>query len=385
MIGRAAMTPGGPVDPLALRILAMAPLTGTAAAALIIAGTPEARLALSVLAVPLVGLAIAAGAYRQLRVLEHPAAEPVAPPGRNLFNLLPFLAVAATAVPGGQRVGPADELAPARRDHRRGADRRLRGAASAARAAGEQAGCCAASSVQQAELEHLAMTDPLTGLANRTRFGTILAERLDAHRPAGVLLIDIDDFKTVNDTMGHAVGDQLLYEVAQRLRAHSAVLPTLPARLGGDEFAVLLDIDDVDLAEEAAARILPRAVGAVQGRRATAAGQRQRRGRAGRAGRQRRRGAAQRRHRDVRGQGGGQGRLDPVRAADAPGGGQPRPARQRTAQRHHPARTAPALPARVRPRRPAGSPAPRRWSAGTTRSAGWSRRAISSRWPNGPA
>ena len=96
---------------------------------------------------------------------------------------------------------------------------------------------------QQAELEHLAMHDPLTGLANRARFGTVLAERLDAHRPAGVLLIDVDDFKMVNDTMGHAVGDQLLFEVAQRLRQHSAVTE-LPARLGGDEFAVLLDVDD---------------------------------------------------------------------------------------------------------------------------------------------
>jgi diguanylate cyclase (GGDEF)-like protein len=108
---------------------------------------------------------------------------------------------------------------------------------------------------QQAELERLAMHDPLTGLANRSRFGSALAERLDAHQPSSVLLIDIDDFKTVNDTMGHAVGDQLLFEVAQRLRHHSAVTD-LPSRLGGDEFAVLLEVDDADRAEEAAGRIL---------------------------------------------------------------------------------------------------------------------------------
>jgi diguanylate cyclase (GGDEF)-like protein len=107
---------------------------------------------------------------------------------------------------------------------------------------------------QQAELEKLAMTDPLTGLANRTRFGTVLAERLDAHQPVTVLLIDIDDFKIVNDTMGPALGDQLLYQVAQRLRLNSAVRE-LPARLGGDEFAVLLSVDEVADAEDAAARI----------------------------------------------------------------------------------------------------------------------------------
>jgi len=86
------------------------------------------------------------------------------------------------------------------------------------------------------------MTDPLTGLANRTRFGAVLAERLAAHQPATVLLIDIDDFKTVNDTLGPAFGDQLLYLVGERLRAHAGP-GLLPARLGGDEFAVLLEED----------------------------------------------------------------------------------------------------------------------------------------------
>ena len=114
------------------------------------------------------------------------------------------------------------------------------------------------------------MHDPLTGLANRARFGTVLAERLDAHRPASVLLIDVDDFKMVNDTMGHAVGDQLLFEVAQRLRQHSAVTD-LPARLGGDEFAVLLDVDDAERGR-GGRRAHPDLAGrAVPGRRAPAA------------------------------------------------------------------------------------------------------------------
>jgi diguanylate cyclase (GGDEF)-like protein len=108
---------------------------------------------------------------------------------------------------------------------------------------------------QQAELQHLAMSDSLTGLANRARFGVVLGERIGAHQPAGVLLIDVDDFKMVNDTMGHAVGDQLLYEMAQRLRNHAQVTE-LQARLGGDEFAVLLPVDDPERAEEIATEVL---------------------------------------------------------------------------------------------------------------------------------
>jgi len=88
------------------------------------------------------------------------------------------------------------------------------------------------------ELHHRAMHDPLTGLANRA----LLVERLDQPRtgqPAlSMLLVDLDGFKDVNDTLGHPAGDELLIEVSRRLRA---ALPAaeLLARLGGDEFAVL--------------------------------------------------------------------------------------------------------------------------------------------------
>jgi diguanylate cyclase (GGDEF)-like protein len=255
VIGKAAMTPGSPVDSLALRLLAIAPLTGTAAAALIIAGSAGARLALSVLAVPVVGLAMAVAAYRQLRVLERPQDEPAAPSGRNLFTLLPFLAVTATATL------VISVSARQMNWHQRAVIigalliagfvvlRQLIGLR-------ENGRLLTGIRRQQTQLEHLAMHDTLTGLANRSRFADVLAERLDAHLPASVLLIDIDDFKMVNDSMGHAVGDQLLYEIAQRLRAHSRAASDLPARLGGDEFAVLLDIDDAEEAEEAATRIL---------------------------------------------------------------------------------------------------------------------------------
>ncbi len=97
---------------------------------------------------------------------------------------------------------------------------------------------------RERQLEYQASHDPLTDLANRTRFRECVARALSGHgprRPArvAVLFIDLDDFKDVNDRLGHQVGDQLLVAVADRLR--SCVRPTdVPARLGGDEFAVLV-------------------------------------------------------------------------------------------------------------------------------------------------
>ena len=94
------------------------------------------------------------------------------------------------------------------------------------------------------ETEHLALHDPLTGLPNRLHFQQRLERRLATTGSAAVLLMDIDRFKEVNDTLGHDVGDQLLAEVANRLRALGSD-ETVVARLGGDEFAVLLGGDDV--------------------------------------------------------------------------------------------------------------------------------------------
>jgi diguanylate cyclase (GGDEF)-like protein len=85
----------------------------------------------------------------------------------------------------------------------------------------------------QQQLQHQAFHDPLTGLANRARF---LQEAGGDH---AVLVIDLDDFKGVNDTLGHVLGDQLLSAVATRL-TRAAGEQDLVARLGGDEFAVLV-------------------------------------------------------------------------------------------------------------------------------------------------
>jgi len=97
---------------------------------------------------------------------------------------------------------------------------------------------------QQEELRHRASHHPLTGLANRSLLRERLEEALRQHRtePAqlAVLVIDLDNFKAVNDALGHATGDQLLASVGARL-AESARPDDTVAHIGGDEFAVLLE------------------------------------------------------------------------------------------------------------------------------------------------
>lgn len=105
----------------------------------------------------------------------------------------------------------------------------------------------------QTQVEHMARCDALTGLPNRVQFRERLSELQAAggDASAAVLLVDLDRFKAVNDTLGHPVGDLLLRAVAQRLG--TCVRPgDLVARLGGDEFAVV----QTDARQPAAARSL---------------------------------------------------------------------------------------------------------------------------------
>jgi diguanylate cyclase (GGDEF)-like protein/PAS domain S-box-containing protein len=111
------------------------------------------------------------------------------------------------------------------------------------------------------ELAHQAFHDSLTGLANRAMFFDRVEHALERHRrtpddKVAVLFIDLDDFKSVNDGLGHAFGDELLVAVGERL--HECVRPgDTAARLGGDEFAILLDRDaDLDTATTVAERLL---------------------------------------------------------------------------------------------------------------------------------
>jgi diguanylate cyclase len=85
--------------------------------------------------------------------------------------------------------------------------------------------------------------DALTGLVNRVEFNRILDERLAANVPTGVCFIDVDRFKNINDTYGHAAGDELLLAVAQRL-LDASTGEDVVARLGGDEFTSILNVSD---------------------------------------------------------------------------------------------------------------------------------------------
>jgi diguanylate cyclase (GGDEF)-like protein/PAS domain S-box-containing protein len=95
----------------------------------------------------------------------------------------------------------------------------------------------------QAQLAFLAMHDPLTGLANRAlldeRLGMELAKARRSGEHVAVMLLDLDNFKYINDTFGHACGDDLLREIGRRLRSCVREVDTV-ARLGGDEFVVVL-------------------------------------------------------------------------------------------------------------------------------------------------
>ncbi len=93
-------------------------------------------------------------------------------------------------------------------------------------------------------IRKLAMTDPLTGLSNRNQFNTKLDEAIAYSKRfkklVGLLLIDLDDFKPVNDLYGHPVGDKLLIHVAKELTRNFREVDTA-ARMGGDEFAIILN------------------------------------------------------------------------------------------------------------------------------------------------
>jgi diguanylate cyclase (GGDEF)-like protein/PAS domain S-box-containing protein len=110
------------------------------------------------------------------------------------------------------------------------------------------------------QLQHQAFHDAVTGLANRALFKDRVEHMIERQArdnlPVSILFMDLDDFKTINDSLGHAAGDRMLSEVGERLK-NSLRQADTAARLGGDEFAILLEDggDGVDAAE-VAARIL---------------------------------------------------------------------------------------------------------------------------------
>jgi diguanylate cyclase (GGDEF)-like protein len=108
------------------------------------------------------------------------------------------------------------------------------------------------------QVQVMAETDPLTGIPNRLMFDRTLHKELSRSdrngETVGLLLIDIDHFKALNDTYGHQVGDEVLRELALALRQHSRVFDTV-ARYGGEEFAVIIPAADLTECQEIAERL----------------------------------------------------------------------------------------------------------------------------------
>ncbi len=109
-----------------------------------------------------------------------------------------------------------------------------------------------------AEVQRLAVTDPLTGLFNRHKLNEALESEIERarryDRPLSVMMIDMDDLKHINDTYGHAAGDEVLKRVADIIRNFIRKVD-VPTRFGGDEFVVILPEADIKESARVAARI----------------------------------------------------------------------------------------------------------------------------------
>ena len=207
----------------------------------------------------------------------------------------------------------------------------------------------------EARMLHLAQHDPLTGLPNRLLFQDRLRQAMARCRRdrtlLAVVLVDLDRFKEVNDAFGHRVGDGVLKQVGERMRAALRESDTV-ARIGGDEFALVLpDLPDAEAAALIADKIVEPARSSLRARRRRLAAAREPRDRAVPDRRPEPRGAApERRSGDVSGQGRGR-RLPALRHRDQ---ARFRPAAEpqaRSRPRH------PARPAQARISAAAGSPA----------------------------
>jgi len=245
-ITKVAHLTGGPVDRTALRLVAASFLTAAGVAVLAVSFGDAGGVPSAAVVMPMAPLAIVFAVRAQWQSALTPRPLP-----RRANTVLPYLALAAVDVPLVAVVtGGLDWTA------------RLSVLAAvvvvalvAARqflAFRENARLLRDIRLQEERLQHEVTHDGLTGLANRALFRERLGTALAAGDAATVLLLDLDDFKTVNDSLGHDVGDALLIAVAAVLRTEERALPV---RLAGDEFALLL-IGPGDDGERVARRVL---------------------------------------------------------------------------------------------------------------------------------
>jgi diguanylate cyclase (GGDEF)-like protein len=220
---------GGPVDRVAIRLFAATGLVGAVTGPLAVATGFDGSVPAQAVVMPVTPVLVAFAARRQW------IATGAAPRRANTW--LPYLAVTAVDLPLIAILGgPVDW-----------ADQCVIAAAVVVNALvmvrqfvtiRENARLLRENRAAADRLRHEVTHDSLTGLANRGLFRDRLSDAL-ATGETTVLLVDLDDFKTVNDSLGHEVGDQLLVAVAEQLRT-AVGGEGLPARLGGDEFGVLL-------------------------------------------------------------------------------------------------------------------------------------------------
>jgi diguanylate cyclase (GGDEF)-like protein len=235
------------IDAKGLRLLGLAMLLGALGPVLQPLLPDDGRLHTMQVAMPVVFFLAAWAAEQQQVAVPAPRRGTPAPPRRAL-SVLPYLAVAAVD-------GLLAYVSWVQHDDQPV----VVGAAIAVTAlvALRQSTALRDNARLLARLDHGANHDGLTGLPNRVHFHTRLAHVLTAAepRPVAVALIDLDDFKEVNDTLGHEVGDQLLIAVAERLDGSVRAQDTV-ARLGGDEFVVVLDGTDPAAADLATGRMM---------------------------------------------------------------------------------------------------------------------------------
>ncbi|WP_432967297.1 putative bifunctional diguanylate cyclase/phosphodiesterase [Dactylosporangium sp. CA-233914] len=230
----------------ALRLFGLGMLMGAASGLLQRFILDQPHLSLPQVTVPVVMILASAGAARQYRTLTEP--EAVRDASRRPFSVLPYLAVAGIDALLLASIGRGeDDLAVIA----------VAAVVLTALVVWRQVIAFSENARLVQRLDHNATHDALTGLPNRALFNQRLAAALAAPggRPVSAALVDLDDFKIVNDTLGHGSGDALLVAVSTRL-AGSVRPGDLVARLGGDEFVVLLEDADSAEAGRAAQRMV---------------------------------------------------------------------------------------------------------------------------------